>query len=96
MVGPISPQPVATIVPVFNVEPKDGQPARFGLELGGNPVFLEGDVAWWSDYHEGFTIHVPAALPEALGEALGRGLARKAWFCETACPSQAARATKPF
>jgi hypothetical protein len=68
---PKAPQPGVTIVPVFNVEPKDGQSARFGLELGGNPVFLDGDVAWWSDYHEGFTIHVPAALPQELAELLG-------------------------
>jgi hypothetical protein len=68
---PKAPQPGVTIVPVFNVEPKNGQSARFGLELGGNPVFLEGDVAWWSDYHEGFTIHVPAALPQELAELLG-------------------------
>jgi hypothetical protein len=68
---PKAPQAGVTIVPVFNVEPKDGQSARFGLELGGNPVFLDGDVAWWSDYHEGFTIHVPAALPQELAELLG-------------------------
>ena len=49
---------------VYNVEPKEGEAARFGLELAGNEVFLEGDVDWSSDYHEGFTIHVPAALPE--------------------------------
>jgi hypothetical protein len=74
---PTPPEEGATIVPVFNVEPKNGQSARFGLELGGNPVFLEGDVAWWSDYHEGFTIHVPEALPEALAEALGAGVGQK-------------------
>jgi hypothetical protein len=69
--GPIAPAPGVTQVPVYNVEPKPGEAARFGLELAGNEVFLEGDVAWSSDYHEGFTIHVPAALPAALGEVLG-------------------------
>ncbi|HEU4707610.1 MAG TPA: hypothetical protein VFS64_10515 [Solirubrobacterales bacterium] len=69
--GPIEPQPGTTQVPVYNVEPKPGESARFGLELAGNEVFLEGDVDWSGDYHEGFTIHVPAGLPEALGEALG-------------------------
>jgi hypothetical protein len=68
---PKAPEAPLTEVPVYNVEPKFGQSARFGLELAGNPVFLEGDVAWWDDYHEGFTIHVPAALPEALGGVLG-------------------------
>lgn len=69
--GPIPPQPGVTQVPVYNVEPKPGEAARFGLELAENEVFLEGDVNWSGDYHEGFTIHVPAALPEALGGVLG-------------------------
>jgi hypothetical protein len=69
--GPIEPKPGVTQVPVYNVEPKPGESARFGLELAGNEVFLEGDVAWSGDYHEGFTIHVPAALPEELGGVLG-------------------------
>lgn len=68
---PSKPTPPLTEVPVYNVEPKQGEAARFGLELAGNEVFLEGDVAWASDYHEGFTIHVPAALPEELGGILG-------------------------
>lgn len=64
---PAPPTAPATEVPVYNVEPKPGEAARFGLELAGNEVFLEGNVDWSGDYHEGFTIHVPAALPEALG-----------------------------
>jgi hypothetical protein len=51
---------------VYNVVPVEGETARFGLELGGNEVYLEGDVAWHSDYHEGFTIEVPKVLPAAL------------------------------
>jgi hypothetical protein len=43
---------------VFNIVPEEGEPARFGLSLLGNDVFLEADVAWESDYHEYFTIHV--------------------------------------
>ncbi|MGN6664045.1 MAG: hypothetical protein ACTHK6_07585 [Solirubrobacterales bacterium] len=68
---PSPPTAPLTEVPVYNVEPKPGESARFGLELAGNEVFLEGDVDWSGDYHEGFTIHVPAALPEALGGLLG-------------------------
>jgi hypothetical protein len=68
---PQPPTAPATEVPVYNVEPKFGEAARFGLELAGNEVFLEGDVDWSGDYHEGFTIHVPAALPEDLGGLLG-------------------------
>jgi hypothetical protein len=56
-----------TRVPVYNVVPVFGEAARFGLELAGNEVFLRGDVAWGSDYHEGFTIDVPKSLPTGLG-----------------------------
>jgi hypothetical protein len=60
---PIPPVLGVTQVPVYNVVPKFGEPARFGLELAGNEVFLKADVAWESDFHEGFTIDVPKALP---------------------------------
>ncbi|HEY2716466.1 MAG TPA: hypothetical protein VGI73_09645 [Solirubrobacterales bacterium] len=56
---PAPPAPPLSVVPVYNVVPKPGESARFGLELAGNEVFLEGDVDWAGDYHEGFTIHVP-------------------------------------
>jgi hypothetical protein len=56
---PAPPTPPLSAVPVYNVVPKEGESARFGLELAGKEVFLEGDVEWASDYHEGFTIHVP-------------------------------------
>jgi hypothetical protein len=69
--GPIAPMDGVTRVPVYNVEPEQGEAARFGLELAGNEVYLEGDVDWAGDFHEGFTIHVPEALPSDLGEALG-------------------------
>ncbi|MBS1679609.1 MAG: hypothetical protein JST08_19735 [Actinobacteria bacterium] len=51
---------------VYNVTPKEGEAARFGFELLGNEIFLEGDIASAGDYHEGFTIHVPKALPVGL------------------------------
>jgi hypothetical protein len=69
--NPSPPTAPLTEVPVYNVEPKPGEAARFGLELAGNEVYLEGDVDWPGNYHEGFTIHVPAALPAALGGLLG-------------------------
>jgi hypothetical protein len=71
LAGVVSPPtPPVTQVSVYNVEPVFGEAARFGLELGGKEVFLRGDVAWASDYHEGFTIDVPESLPEALGGGL--------------------------
>jgi hypothetical protein len=60
--------PVTITAQVYNLKPKPGQPARFGFTVEPVPalpllppsdVFLEADVAWESDYHEGFTIHVP-------------------------------------
>jgi len=52
---------------VYNVEPVQGEAARFGLELTGKEIFLRGDVAWDGNYHEGFTIDVPGTLPAGLG-----------------------------
>jgi hypothetical protein len=45
-------------VDVYNLVPDEGEPARFGLSLLGNDIYLEADVAWESDLHEYFTIHV--------------------------------------
>jgi len=56
---------------VYNVVPVEGESARFGLKLAGNEVYLQGDADWSGNYHEGFTIEVPAALPEALGGLIG-------------------------
>ena len=69
--GPIAPVDGVTRVPVYNVEPEPGEAARFGLELAGNEVYLEGDVDSAGNFHEGFTIHVPEALPADLGKVLG-------------------------
>jgi hypothetical protein len=56
--------PAAT---VYNLEPKEGEPALFGFELVGNDIFLAADVDWAGDYHEGFTIVVPQApLPNLI------------------------------
>jgi hypothetical protein len=46
-------------VPVYNLVPLNGQPARFGFSIAGSDVFLEAGVAWYSDYHEFFKINVP-------------------------------------
>jgi hypothetical protein len=48
-----------TKVPVYNLEPKPGEPALFGFVVAGeHVVFLETDVAWQSDFHEAFTIRL--------------------------------------
>jgi len=69
--SPIAPIPGVTEVNVYNVIPPEGEPARFGLELAGNEVFLKADVAYDGNYHEGFTIAVPHALPIELPLPLG-------------------------
>lgn len=60
--------PIEVKADVYNLEPKPGQPARFGFTVEAIPgipavppsdIFLEADVAWDSDWHEGFTIAVP-------------------------------------
>jgi hypothetical protein len=60
--------PVPITAQVYNLVPKQGQPARFGFTVEAVPdlpllppsdIYLEADVAWDSDYHEGFTINVP-------------------------------------
>ncbi|HEV2790173.1 MAG TPA: hypothetical protein VGV69_02610, partial [Solirubrobacterales bacterium] len=55
---------------VYNVVPVEGETARFGLELAENEIYLEGDADWAGNYHEGFTIEVPAAIPQELAELL--------------------------
>ncbi|HVD39728.1 MAG TPA: hypothetical protein VNC16_01835 [Solirubrobacterales bacterium] len=65
--APIVP-PVPITAAVYNLKPKDGQPARFGFTVEPVPdlpllppsdIYLEADVAYESDFHEGFTIQVP-------------------------------------
>lgn len=61
-VGPLS-------FPVYNLEPPQGVPALFGFSVSiplivESNVYLVADVAYDSDYHEGFTIsNVPSTLP---------------------------------
>jgi hypothetical protein len=65
-VPPLPPvtSPPATVpgLQVYNLVPRPGEPARFGFTLpfGLGEVFLNAGVAWNSDYHEYFTIHVPS------------------------------------
>ncbi|HEX6782319.1 MAG TPA: hypothetical protein VF125_09860 [Solirubrobacterales bacterium] len=60
--------PVPITAPVYNLKPQQGQPARFGFTVEPVPdlpllppsdIYLEADVAYESDFHEGFTIQVP-------------------------------------
>lgn len=57
----IPPDPAkGTNVPVYNLVPKEGEPARFGFViLGRRVVFIQGEVAWDSDYHASFKIEPP-------------------------------------
>ncbi|HEU5063327.1 MAG TPA: hypothetical protein VFT79_09285 [Solirubrobacterales bacterium] len=57
----IKPNPAqGTKVPVYNIEPEPGEPARFGFVIAfQRVVFLETEVAWENDFHESFTIRLP-------------------------------------
>lgn len=49
-----------TKVPVYNLEPHQGEPALLGFVVGFKElIFLNTDVSWESDFHEAFTIHEP-------------------------------------
>lgn len=53
-----------TKVDVFNLVPKAGEPALFGFVVAEeHKVFLETQVAWESDFHESFTIHLEEPEP---------------------------------
>jgi hypothetical protein len=57
-----------TKVAVYNLEPREGEPALFGFVVGGaEEVLLETEVAWQGDFHESFTIKLPRSgrLPAA-------------------------------
>jgi hypothetical protein len=58
--------PIPLVVPVYNVVPNQGEPARFGFSLLGTDVYLEANIAWNGDYHEGFTIHAVNLEKEGL------------------------------
>jgi len=56
--------PIATTV--YNMLQPDGMPARFGMTVPvvGGQIYLDGGVAWDSDYHESFTIaNITNAIP---------------------------------
>lgn len=57
----IPPDPArGTKVPVYNLIPNEGEPARFGFVIAGRRVvFIQGEVAWDSDYHASFKIEPP-------------------------------------
>lgn len=63
----VAPIPGVTQVPLYNMVPDFGEPAKFGFKIGGpgakKIVYLNTEVAWESDYHESFTIHLPTPNP---------------------------------
>ncbi len=59
----VPPTPGLTKVPVYNLEPRPGEPALFGFIAAGKKVFLETEVAWESDFHESFRIKLEPSAP---------------------------------
>jgi hypothetical protein len=70
---------VPITAPVFNIVPKQGEPAEFGFRVNllgvvDLSVFLEGTVNWENDYHEGFTIRaIPSTVPLARNRLVFNG-----------------------
>lgn len=58
-------EPQKTLVPLYNLVPKEGEPALFGFKVGAGEtkVFLTTEVAWESDYHSSFEIAPPPPNP---------------------------------
>jgi hypothetical protein len=87
-VTPVNPLGIGVPVsaPVFNVVPKQGEPAEFGFRVNllgavDLSVYLEGSVNWESDYHEGFTIRaIPNTVPLARNRLVFEGLAGNGSF----------------
>ncbi len=53
-----------TKIPVYNLEPRAGEPALFGFVVAGEEVvLLETEVAWQNDFHEAFTIKLKEPAP---------------------------------
>jgi len=60
--------PLPVEFPVYNLVPDDGRPALFGFNANvplvvDEDVYLQAEIAWDGDYHEGFTIQVPSFPP---------------------------------
>jgi hypothetical protein len=63
-------EPLGTMVPIFNLVPAPGEPAKLGFIIRERvPVILETQVAWENDFHESFTIKLP--VTPAAAEASG-------------------------
>jgi hypothetical protein len=64
----VPPTPGVSKVTVYNLVPREGEPARFGFVVAGKEaVFLNTEVAWNSDFHEAFTIELPNSAAEVPG-----------------------------
>src|SRR4029077_1157194 len=72
-------------IPVYNLvpnslSPDSHEPALFGFVVAdAEPIFLTTGASWESDYHESFTIHIPASIEEG-GTGLGTLISRLVSF----------------
>ncbi|HEX3239113.1 MAG TPA: hypothetical protein VHR18_03125 [Solirubrobacterales bacterium] len=67
--------PLQLPFPVYNLVPDPGTPALFGFNVAFPLItdvdtYLVADVAWDSDYHEGFTINVDPGAPPLIRNRL--------------------------
>jgi hypothetical protein len=75
-------------VPVYNLVPNSlnpnaHEPALFGFVIAdAEPIFLETEVSWESDFHESFKIRIPASIAQG-GTGLGTLISRLVSFGQT-------------
>jgi hypothetical protein len=78
--------PIKVTPAVYNLVPDNGTPALFGFNVNipallDADVFLVADVAWNTDYHEGFTIsNVPNTVPLTENRLVFNGTAGQGTF----------------
>lgn len=101
---------VTKVVPVFNLRPAPGEPARFGFIIRHAPVILDTSVRTGEDYGATVSVHYSSQAVQVLGSTVTfwgvpgdpRHDSVRGWACldgretGTPCVSQKTAAPSPF